>query len=103
MSSGASNQCLLRQCSYGCDPDDFPTAAYIKQFEEAYTVSQGLLSFPLLSLSLRRFPQNPNLTTWVDDYKQPWPKKQLFGRVLVSRRQLFQTGFAVTSESGTLN
>lgn len=41
----------------GCDPDDFPTAAYINQYIEAYT--------------------NPNLTTWVDDFKQPFPKNKL--------------------------
>ncbi|TRM69919.1 glycoside hydrolase family 16 protein [Schizophyllum amplum] len=41
----------------GCDPDDFPTAAYIERFSEAYT--------------------NPNLTTWVDDYKQVFPKNKL--------------------------
>ncbi|KAI0375069.1 glycoside hydrolase family 16 protein [Pilatotrama ljubarskyi] len=41
----------------GCDPPDFPTAAYINQYIEAYT--------------------NPNLTTWVDDYKQPKPKNKL--------------------------
>ena len=28
----------------GCDPEDYPTAAYIEQYQEAYT--------------------NPNLTTW---------------------------------------
>jgi len=38
----------------GCDPPDFPTAAYIEQYIEAYT--------------------NPNLTTWRDDFKQPFPK-----------------------------
>ncbi|KIK62288.1 glycoside hydrolase family 16 protein [Collybiopsis luxurians FD-317 M1] len=38
----------------GCDPTDFPTADYINTYLEAYT--------------------NPNLTTWVDDFKQPWPK-----------------------------
>ncbi|TRM66405.1 beta-glucan synthesis-associated protein [Schizophyllum amplum] len=38
----------------GCDPPEFPTAAYIAQFPEAYS--------------------NPNLTTWVDDYKQTVPK-----------------------------
>lgn len=38
----------------GCNPDDFPTQAYIEEYIEAYT--------------------NPNLTTWVDDYKQPFPK-----------------------------
>ena len=38
----------------GCDPKDYPTAAYIAQYEEAYT--------------------NPNLTTWTDDFGQPVPK-----------------------------
>ncbi|KAJ7129426.1 glycoside hydrolase family 16 protein [Mycena epipterygia] len=38
----------------GCDPTDFPTADYIQTYTEAYT--------------------NANLTTWVDDYKQPVPK-----------------------------
>ncbi|KZT06001.1 glycoside hydrolase family 16 protein [Laetiporus sulphureus 93-53] len=38
----------------GCDPSDFPTAAYIDQYLEAYT--------------------NPNLTTWTGDYGQPFPK-----------------------------
>ncbi|KAI0778299.1 glycoside hydrolase family 16 protein [Trametes elegans] len=41
----------------GCDPDDFPTRAYIEQFAEAYT--------------------NPLLTTWEDDYKQPKPRNRL--------------------------
>ncbi|KAG2015457.1 beta-glucan synthesis-associated protein, variant 3 [Coprinopsis cinerea AmutBmut pab1-1] len=41
----------------GCDPKDFPTKSYIDQHIEAYT--------------------NPNLTTWVDDYKQPWPRNSL--------------------------
>ncbi|KAH8835015.1 beta-glucan synthesis-associated protein [Flagelloscypha sp. PMI_526] len=40
----------------GCDPADYPTAAYINKFSEAYT--------------------NPNLTTWVDDYKQKVPKNK---------------------------
>lgn len=43
----------------GCDPDDFPTAAYINEYIEAYT--------------------NPNLTTWRDDYKQPFPKNSFLG------------------------
>jgi len=38
----------------GCDPEDFPTQAYINQYIDAY--------------------MNPNLTTWRDDYKQPFPK-----------------------------
>jgi len=44
----------------GCDPPDFPTAAYINQYLEAYT--------------------NPNLTTWVDDFKQPNPKNSFLGQ-----------------------
>lgn len=44
----------------GCDPPDFPTATYIEQYIEAYT--------------------NPNLTTWVDDYKQPMPKNKFLGQ-----------------------
>ncbi|KAH9944284.1 beta-glucan synthesis-associated protein [Epithele typhae] len=43
----------------GCDPDDFPTAAYIAEYSEAYS--------------------NPNLTTWVDDYKQTFPKNSFLG------------------------
>ncbi|KAF9012321.1 glycoside hydrolase family 16 protein [Cyathus striatus] len=38
----------------GCNPKDFPTEDYINTYIEAYT--------------------NPNLTTWVNDYHQAWPK-----------------------------
>ncbi|KAG7447439.1 glycoside hydrolase family 16 protein [Guyanagaster necrorhizus] len=41
----------------GCDPDGFPTAKYIASYNEAY--------------------ENPNLTTWVDDYGQTVPKNSL--------------------------
>ena len=41
----------------GCDPEDYPTQAYINQYIEAYT--------------------NPNLTTWVDSYGQTMPKNRL--------------------------
>ncbi|KAJ8594833.1 beta-glucan synthesis-associated [Rhizopogon salebrosus TDB-379] len=41
----------------GCDPQDFPTSAYINEYLEAYT--------------------NPNLTTWQTDFKQPFPKNRL--------------------------
>ncbi|EJF66804.1 glycoside hydrolase family 16 protein [Dichomitus squalens] len=44
----------------GCDPSDFPTAAYINEYLEAYT--------------------NPNLTTWRDDFKQPFPKNSFLGQ-----------------------
>ncbi|KAM6498438.1 beta-glucan synthesis-associated protein [Amanita muscaria] len=43
--------------NYGCDPSNFPTKAYIDQYLPAYT--------------------NPNLTTWVDDFKQTFPKNRL--------------------------
>ncbi|KZT69160.1 glycoside hydrolase family 16 protein [Daedalea quercina L-15889] len=43
--------------NWGCDPDGFPTAAYINEYSEAYN--------------------NANLTTWVDDYKQVFPKNSL--------------------------
>ncbi|GJE87636.1 glycoside hydrolase family 16 protein [Phanerochaete sordida] len=44
----------------GCDPDDFPTAAYINEYLEAYT--------------------NPNLTTWRNDFGQPFPKSTFLGQ-----------------------
>jgi len=44
----------------GCDPEDFPTEAYINEYAEAYN--------------------NPNLTTWKDDYKQPFPKNSFLGQ-----------------------
>ncbi|KAJ7630781.1 beta-glucan synthesis-associated protein [Roridomyces roridus] len=48
------------QINIGCDPSDFPTAAYINEYMEAYT--------------------NPNLTTWRDDFKQPFPKSSFLGQ-----------------------
>ncbi|KAI1791140.1 glycoside hydrolase family 16 protein [Ganoderma leucocontextum] len=44
----------------GCDPPDFPTAAYIEQYAEAY--------------------HNPNLTTWVGDYGQTMPNNKYLGQ-----------------------
>ncbi|KAF5385867.1 hypothetical protein D9615_002551 [Tricholomella constricta] len=41
----------------GCSPPGYPTEDYINTYIEAYT--------------------NANLTTWVDDFKQPWPKNSL--------------------------
>ncbi|GJE87669.1 glycoside hydrolase family 16 protein [Phanerochaete sordida] len=46
--------------NYGCDPDDFPTQAYINTYIEAYT--------------------NPNLTTWRNDFGQPFPKNSFLGQ-----------------------
>ncbi|KAJ6625637.1 glycoside hydrolase family 16 protein [Mycena sp. CBHHK59/15] len=44
----------------GCNPSDLPTSDYINTYIEAYT--------------------NPNLTTWRDDFGQPWPKSQFLGQ-----------------------
>ncbi|KAJ7182666.1 glycoside hydrolase family 16 protein [Mycena crocata] len=44
----------------GCNPPDFPTEDYINTYIEAYT--------------------NPELTTWVDDYKQTVPKNSFLGQ-----------------------
>ena len=43
----------------GCNPRDFPTEDYINRYIDAYT--------------------NPNLTTWVDDFGQPFPKNSFLG------------------------
>jgi len=44
----------------GCDPPGFPTSAYINEYIEAYT--------------------NANLTTWRDDFGQPFPKNKFLGQ-----------------------
>jgi len=49
----------------GCDPEDYPTSAYIQQYPEAYS--------------------NPNLTTWTEPrsaggYAQPMPKNSFLGQ-----------------------
>ncbi|TFK44700.1 glycoside hydrolase family 16 protein [Crucibulum laeve] len=44
----------------GCNPKDFPTEDYINKYIDAYT--------------------NPNLTTWVNDYHQEWPKNSFLGQ-----------------------
>ncbi|SNX87331.1 related to KRE6 - glucan synthase subunit [Melanopsichium pennsylvanicum] len=51
------------QTNIGCDPDDFPTQAYINKHIEAYT--------------------NPNLTVWGETaeqggYQQDWPRNRLY-------------------------
>jgi len=48
---------LKDQINYGCDPDGFPTEAYINNYPGAYA--------------------NPNLTTWNVDYGQQVPKNRL--------------------------
>lgn len=56
----------------GCDPKDFPTAAYIDQY--VYNLERS--AEPISSRYCRYIEAytNPNLTTWRDDYKQPFPK-----------------------------
>ncbi|EIM92126.1 beta-glucan synthesis-associated [Stereum hirsutum FP-91666 SS1] len=44
----------------GCDPDEFPTKDYINTYIEAYS--------------------NPNLTTWKDDYGEPFPSNSFLGQ-----------------------
>ncbi|KAF9016764.1 glycoside hydrolase family 16 protein [Hymenopellis radicata] len=46
-----------KHINVGCDPIDFPTQSYINQYPAAY--------------------YNANLTTWVDDFGQPFPKNSL--------------------------
>ncbi|KAG2023057.1 beta-glucan synthesis-associated protein [Coprinopsis cinerea AmutBmut pab1-1] len=44
----------------GCSPKDFPTEAYINRYVDVYT--------------------NPNITTWRDDYHQPFPRNRFLGQ-----------------------
>jgi hypothetical protein len=62
----------------GCDPEDFPTSAYINQY-----VARAILHIPYSHFPPHRYLEaytNPNLTTWVDDFKQIWPKNQFLGQ-----------------------
>lgn len=59
----------------GCDPDDFPTQSYIKQYVY-FTVRV------IVVLTCSRYIEaytNPNLTTWVDDYGQAIPRNSFLG------------------------
>jgi hypothetical protein len=64
--------------NYTCDPPDFPTQAYINTYIEAYTSERFRLPFSLIDRV--NFFLDPNLTTWVDDYKQPMPKNKFLGQ-----------------------
>jgi beta-glucanase (GH16 family) len=44
----------------GCEPDGFPTQDYITKFTQAYS--------------------DPNLTTWKNDFQQPFPKNSFMGQ-----------------------
>lgn len=62
----------------GCDPKDFPTAEYINTY--VFRVSS---TCSLISLENHRYIEaytNPNLTTWTNDYDQPFPKNRFLGQ-----------------------
>jgi beta-glucanase (GH16 family) len=48
------------QINVGCDPPNFPTMSYINQYTGAYT--------------------DPNLTTWRNDFGQPFPNSSFLGQ-----------------------
>lgn len=61
----------------GCDPAEFPTAAYINQWVHYAANLSCVLTVT------RRYLEaytNPNLTTWHDDFKQPMPKNSFLGQ-----------------------
>lgn len=59
----------------GCDPEDFPTSAYINQYVFIIVVPMAISKSNCSSTTryLEAYT-NPNLTTWRDDYGQPFPK-----------------------------
>ena len=64
------------QINYGCDPNGFPTGAYIDRSVRYLLVEM----YPWLTYLLRSYPDayaNTNLTTWETDYGQPMPKNRL--------------------------
>ena len=64
----------------GCDPKEFPTAAYINRCMSPRFSGFVWLCSQLLGCG--RYIEaytNPNLTTWRDDYGQPFPKNRLLG------------------------
>ncbi|TIB75746.1 SKN1-domain-containing protein [Wallemia mellicola] len=68
----------------GCDPKNRPTSNYIEHFKEAY--------------------QNPNMTTFVDDYGQEFPKNRFLAPISWALHQIHITdiGTFVTSILGVV-
>lgn len=67
------------QINIGCDPKDFPTQAYINQ----YVIMCSCDICEADYVGMRRYIEaytNPNLTTWVDDYKQAVPRNSFLGQ-----------------------
>ena len=67
----------LHDINIGCDPTDFPTQAYINRY-----VDQSLDIFDVTQSIFRYIDAytNPNLTTWTDDYGEPFPKNKFLGQ-----------------------
>ena len=63
--------------SIGCDPPDFPTAAYINEYVQS--VSSSAVESDCFCRYIEAYT-NPNLTTWRDDFKQPFPKNSFLGQ-----------------------
>jgi hypothetical protein len=66
-----------QQPNIGCDPKDFPTAAYIKQCVILFLLLGFFVIADLVDGRYIEAYTNPNLTTWRDDYKQPFPRNRL--------------------------
>jgi beta-glucan synthesis-associated protein KRE6 len=63
----------------GCDPEDFPTEAYINQYVLEWRF-EGLCLMRLFTFRYIEAYTNPNLTTWRTDYGQPFPKSSFLGQ-----------------------
>lgn len=63
--------------NYGCSPQDFPTADYINQYVPSLSLPQASNQFVIRYIEAYT---NPNLTTWRDDFKQPFPKNKFLGQ-----------------------
>lgn len=66
--------------NYGCDTADFPTQDYINQYVILELFFRVWLSHQCCSLRYIEAYTNPNLTTWQNDYNQPFPKNSFLGQ-----------------------
>lgn len=62
----------------GCDPEDFPTQAYINECVLLFGVQLRRSHF--VSFRYIEAYTNPNLTTWRDDFGQTFPKSSFLGQ-----------------------
>ena len=64
----------------GCNPKNFPTEQYINQYVHGVICSYyERLDYSAYSRHIEAYT-HPNLTTWVDDYHQTWPKNKFLGQ-----------------------